>query len=301
MNGFTSHQLLAGGLDTSLASVDGLTSQGTPTAIAVDLKGNLWVATASNVIGEYPYGQLEQRSTSGPTGATISTVQTPAAMAFDPAGNLWVAFPTSGQVAEYQAAQLTGSGAPLPFQVIDLPNLTSGQAGLAFDNLGNLWVTASASGSLIEVTSARLAGTGTAADTVTVHIPQAVAPVFDPSGRLWVVTGQNTILAFSAEQTATFSQTTVPSLTVTVNTTGAPQAAAFDNLQDLWIAEGTANTVVELAFTQLTTAGTQTPFVSLTLARVANTVSLAFNPKGQFTPLAGQHTPAAPASIAIHK
>jgi ligand-binding sensor domain-containing protein len=132
----------------------------------------------------------------------------------------------------------------------------------------------------------------------TVSIAQAVAPVFDPSGRMWVVTGQNTIAAFSAEQTATFDSTAVPSQLVTVSASGSPRAAAFDNSQDLWIAEGTGNAVVELTFNQLSTAGTQTPVLSLTPAGVANTVSLAFNPKGQFVPLAGQQAPGAPATAA---
>jgi sugar lactone lactonase YvrE len=299
INGFLSNVMLAGGLAGSKVSVDARPGQGTPTAIAVDPKGNLWVATESKVIAQYLYGELET-SPNGPGGVSIQVTQTPEAIAFDPAGDLWVALPgdtASGAVVEFAAAN--GVPGTIPSTSIPIPELTpAGPAGLAFDNLGNLWVAAANTNALVEIPAARLSSPTGGAIITNGTVTQPVAPVFDPSGRLWVVTTQNTIAAFSADQTVSFFSNTTASQVVTVNTPGSPRAAAFDNSQSLWIAEGTGNTVVQLTFAQLSTAGTQTPTTTFTPDTVTNTVSLAFNPKGQFVPLAGQHAPTPPGAPA---
>jgi streptogramin lyase len=213
-------------------------------------------------------------------------------MAFDPAGNLWLA--VTGKLVEYPAGALTA-----PVATFAIPQI-AGPTGIAFDNFGNLWVASADSGAIIQLTSSQLSGTGGNAYVVLYTGVGVVAPLLDPAGRLWVVTTSNTILGFSAAQTTNFTSTTVPAQTVTVSTTGNPTAAAFDNSQDIWIAEGTGNTVVELTFSQLTSGGTQTPVATIT-SPVPNVAGLAFNPKGQFLPLAGSHTAPAVSSIAVRR
>ncbi|HWZ60392.1 MAG TPA: hypothetical protein VNW46_15540 [Gemmatimonadaceae bacterium] len=295
INGYVSQQLQnlpSLGSPTPTVSVDGLPGQGTPGPLAFDQSGNLWVGTASNTINEYQYGQFTLGTTTGPSGTSFSVPDTPTAMAFDAAGNLWVAFSNTGFVRQYLGSTLGGT--PTKKAEIQLSALTAGPAGLAFDNFGNLWVTASTSGSIVELPALALSG-DTASHAVVLHNAQTagvVAPAFDPLGRLWVVTTSNTILGFSADQTTNFSSTTTPSTTVTISTTGSPRAAAFDNNQDLWIAEGTANTVVELTSAQVLAGGTQTPLTALSsISAFSNTVGMAFNAKGQFVPLAGQRAP----------
>jgi hypothetical protein len=301
INGFFSQQLQNfKPTDLPTVSVDGRPGQGAPGPIAVDLSGNLWVATATGVIGQYQYGQLLKGTTAGPSGKQLTVApNVPLAMAFDPAGNLWVAygFADSGEVVEYPASSLA-SGSATALTSITVPSLLAGPAGMAFDNTGNLWVASSASGTLIELTSALLSKTG--GSQIAAPFPGAVAPAFDPSGRLWVVTTANTILGFAAEQTSFFTPTTTPSEVVTVTTTGTPTAAAFDNSQDIWITEGASNTLIELTSTQIQNGGTQAPAGTFTPPVPTDLMGLAFNPKGQFLPLAGQHAPPAPSIITSH-
>jgi sugar lactone lactonase YvrE len=289
INGYYSVQLQdlpSAGSPSATVSVDGRPGQGVPGPIAIDPTGNVWVATQSNQISEYLYGQFTLGTTTGPTGTQFTVIAAPTSIAFDAAGDLYVAVP--GEIVEYPSAGLSGG---MSGDTLIIPQLTAGPAGIAFDNTGNLWVAASASGALIELTTQRLAGSGGTADSNIVALTgtSVVAPAFDPSGRLWVVTTSNTILGYSASQTETFTSATTPSLTVTVNSTGTPSAAAFDNSQDIWIAEGSS--VAELTFAELTAGGSQTPTATLTpCCSLANTTGLAFNPKGQFLPLAGAHT-----------
>jgi sugar lactone lactonase YvrE len=294
VNGFYSAQLQnfqPGALPA--VSVDG-GGQGTPGPVAVDASGNLWVATATPSVGQYQYAQLLKGTVSGPSGTILTQIPTtPLAMAFDPAGDLWLAIP--GQLVEYAAGALTG----MPADTFDLPQLTAAPTGIAFDNLGNLWVAASGTGAIVQLSSARLTHTPGTADSVLLTGVGVVAPLLDPSGRLWVVTTSNTVLGFSAAQAQNFSSTTVPAQMVTISTSGSPTAAAFDNSQDLWVAEGTGNTVVEITFNQLTSGGAQAPVATIT-PPVPNVTGMAFNPKGQFLPLAGSHTVAPLSSGTIH-
>jgi sugar lactone lactonase YvrE len=296
INGFYSAQLQnfqPGSLPS--VSVDG-GGQGTPGPVAVDPSGNLWVATASPSVGEYQYSQLLKGTVSGPSGTIVPGVPaTPLAMAFDPAGDLWIAIP--GQLVEIPAGSLTTG--PVPADTFNLPQLTAAPTGIAFDNLGNLWVAASGTGAIVQLSSARLTRTPGTADSVLMTGVGVVAPVLDPSGRLWVVTTSNTVLGFSAAQAQNFTSTTVPAQTITIATSGNPTAAAFDNSQDLWIAEGAGNTVVEVTFNQLTSGGSQAPVATIR-PPVPNITGMAFNPKGQFLPLAGSHTVPALSSGRIH-
>jgi sugar lactone lactonase YvrE len=300
INGFYSLQLQNfKPFDSATVTIDGRPGQSTPGPIAVDLSGNLWVSTATGVIGQYLYGQLLHGTVAGPGGAQVSLAgsPTPTAIAFDPAGNLWVAIPQ--QVVKIAAVSLVGASGTVPAAAtFNIPQLDAGPTGMAFDNLGTLWVAAADAGALIQLTSSQLAGTpGDTINVVNTLTPGVVAPLLDPSGRLWVVTTTNQIVAFSAEQTSTFTPTTAPSQTLAISTAGNATAAAFDNSGDIWITEGTANTLVELTNTQLQAGGTQVPTGTFTPPVPPNIVGLAFNPKAQFSPLAGQHAPPAPTII----
>jgi DNA-binding beta-propeller fold protein YncE len=99
-----------------------------PTALAVDAKGNLWVANqgANNILKFNANYVLQPKST------ITSGINTPTGIALDPLGNVWVIDSVNGAVTEYvNGVQNTAA------------TITDGIAnpvGLAIDGLGNIWV-----------------------------------------------------------------------------------------------------------------------------------------------------------------
>jgi sugar lactone lactonase YvrE len=286
---FGNAQLSSSGSPTPVALLSNSALAGA-TADAVDLTGDLWVATAANAIVEYPRAALVG-STAAP-GTILAVASTPVAMAFDPAGDLWVCLSAAGEVVEYSAAQLAtlgGGGSPAPSLVLQMSALTAGPGGLAFDTYGNLWIASSGSGSLIELSSTILAGSsGLVTPTVVVQTPattDAVAPLFDAQGNLWLVTSLNTVAQWSVAQLASLTATTAPALTVTINASGAAGSAAFDNSGSLWIPMGSGEDVIALSAAQLSAGGTQAP--SVTIGGVTDPYALAFNAHATYVPVAG--------------
>ena len=170
LNEFTPAQLAAGGTETpsvilhaSLGSID------TPSQIAFDAKGDLWVCNTANssVVGFSPsqYASSGQPLPfAGITGTQAIAVSQ--AIAFDAQGNLWVATALD-TLAKFTPDQLTSVGSPTPSVVITLPSVTFPNA-IAFDNSGSLWVAGYVSNKLIKFTSSQLNATGAPSPTVTI-------------------------------------------------------------------------------------------------------------------------------------
>lgn len=99
-----------------------------PRGLAVDSKGNLYVAnSAGNNILVYSPGYTLQKSKTITAGIT-----TPWGVAFDPIGDLWVANNGSNSITEYNAGtQYTSTAIS--------KGILSPEA-LVFDSAGNLWV-----------------------------------------------------------------------------------------------------------------------------------------------------------------
>jgi hypothetical protein len=162
--------------DTSSSTASGLFS---PSSVAIDASGDLWVAdlqnsrvleyrsplysgmAASVAIGQSTIGNTQFCNQSGSVyvvgNPTASTLCEPVAMTFDVGGNLWISDGANNRVLEYappfstgMAAMLelghaTGTNAFTSYRTNDGGGVAGNTlwypAGLAFNSNGNLWVT----------------------------------------------------------------------------------------------------------------------------------------------------------------
>jgi sugar lactone lactonase YvrE len=132
----------------------------TPTAVAIDASGNLWVADSSNsrilefkaplttgesasvVLGQTSLTAVGECLGTGSLGETCD----PEGLAFDSSGNLWVADASRNNwVVEFKAPFANGESASLmlggaPFSGGMNDTSLAQPRGLSFDSTGNLWV-----------------------------------------------------------------------------------------------------------------------------------------------------------------
>lgn len=110
-----------------------------PYGMAVDAKGNLWVANANG--GASQFGQILEYNAAyvqQPKATITSNLNIPLAVAFDPLGNLWVANGatsnggTGGSIAEYVGG--------VQNTAVTITNGIFDPAALAVDGIGNIWV-----------------------------------------------------------------------------------------------------------------------------------------------------------------
>jgi hypothetical protein len=108
-----------------------------PSGLAVDAKGNLYVAnTDANQILVYSPGYAQQK-----VKTITSAINTPAGIAFDPLGNLWVANGSTGSdnITEYTSG-VWDSSATI--------SVGSPVSSLTIDSLGDIFVIAGISGGI---------------------------------------------------------------------------------------------------------------------------------------------------------
>ena len=99
-----------------------------PSALAVDAKGNLWVANqGANNILKFNVNYVLQ-----PKATITAGINAPTGIALDPLGNLWVVDSVNGEVTEY-ANGVQNTAATITDEIVS-------PAGLAIDGLGNIWV-----------------------------------------------------------------------------------------------------------------------------------------------------------------
>ena len=264
--------------------------------IAFDANGNLWVSQYSgSTVVEYAASQLAANGSPAPAvtlSAASSSLNSPAALAFDAGGNLWVANGGGNTIVEFTPNQLATSGAPTP--VVTL-GATSGSlfepTAMAFDAAGNLWVVNQAS--VVEFGLSQLAASGSPSPAVTLtddgsgSLTGPLGLAFDPAGNLWVSDGnadRDTVVEFAASQlTATGSPTPAVTLKPSTGTANHVAGLAFDASGDLWVANGSAGTILELAASQLAASGSPTP--NTVIGGLAGSWAIAFDPHATNLPL----------------
>ena len=281
------------------AAAASTTSLGTgdprPFGVAVDGSGNLWVALShGNLVAEYAVSQLSATNLAATAavtlGANAGSLSQPAGIAFDGNGNLWVANAAANTVVEFSASQLASSGTPTPAVTIAASaGSLDGPLGLAFDFSNNLWVANANAGSVVEFAAGQLAASGspTPAVTLSASAGSIVGPIgiaFDAGGDLWVAngnTGHNTVVMFAAAQ-LTVSGAPVPSVVLSANagSLASPAGLAFDNSQNLWVANAAAPTVVQFTPRQLASSGSPVPnvVVGTRASSLGLPVGVAFDP-----------------------
>jgi sugar lactone lactonase YvrE len=247
-----------------------------PTGLAFDLGGNLWISDSSfsRVMeflrlndGQLAHSVLGQTSF---TTSTCSTSQTglcgPSGLTFDKSGNLWVADAHNNRVVRFSKPISTGGSESL---VLGQTSFTaSGCAATAtglcfptataFDSSGNLWVADSNNNRIVEYkapfsngesASTVLGQSGFTAKVCATSQSGLCGPsgiAFDKSGNLWVAdVVNNRVLRFSAP----FSNGEAASLVLgqTSFTTKAsattrgglsfPISVSFDKSGNLWVAD----------------------------------------------------------------
>jgi len=122
-----------------------------PTAVAVDASGNIWIANSAagaNSVTKLSHSGVALSGAAGYVGGSLSS---PAAVAIDTTGNAWIANAGTSTLTELTATGTNAAGSP--FSGAGLSNPSS----IGFDGLGNLWVSNSGNNSASEFSS-----TGTA-------------------------------------------------------------------------------------------------------------------------------------------
>ncbi|HEX3946794.1 MAG TPA: hypothetical protein VHW47_03775, partial [Acidimicrobiales bacterium] len=249
----------------------------------------------------YPLDATGNASPSSTIDGTRPSLDRPWMATGDGSGDLWVANCTSDSVVEFTAAQLTSSGSPVP--AVTLSWNGSGSLacpeGIAFDGNGNLWVSTlggtgglAGTGSVVEFTAGQLGSSGSPTPAVTLTAPTGTGTVlagpyalaFDGSGNLWV----SNFLSSTLDQYSPVQQGAggSPAPAVVIGSSSGslygPTGLAFDGSGNLWVANYSGDSLVELAAATLTVSGTPTPTVRLTATgtSLAKPVTPAFDATG---------------------
>lgn len=145
-----------------------------PTGIALDLEGNLWVANyVADAVAKYSRSQLAVGGALSPD-VTLRPAKggwaQPRDIAFDQSGALWVSVNSPPSLIEFSPQQLSTTGNPVPATTITSANTAiRAPEGLAFDATGGLWVMDSASQSLFRFGPSQLDRTSAVVPEVVIY------------------------------------------------------------------------------------------------------------------------------------
>lgn len=274
-----SFSLSASGDTLPVATVSTTASQSldTPTEVALDPAGDVWVPNlAGSSVVEYTPAQVTAGGDPAPaqtiTADKQGSLDGPTTVAFDAAGDLWVSNLGNSTLVEYTHAQLSTGGALTPPVTIsdDGANSLDEPVGLRFDAAGDLWVANFKGNTVVEYTPGQLVHDGNPTPAVTLSDDGAgsldgpAALAFDAAGDLWV-SDTTTVVEFTPAQLTTGSPT--PAVTLSSDLQGSidnPTQAQFDAAGDLWLANfgdvsGVGSNVVEFTPGELTASGAPMP------------------------------------------
>jgi sugar lactone lactonase YvrE len=204
-----------------------------------------------------------------------ASLRTPSNFAFDSSGNLWTADASNNRVIEMKAP--APPSAVTYLVVLGQPSFSSetpsisqaglyNPSGLALDPTGNLWVTDTSNNRVLEyatpfhsgmnasvvIGQANFVSNTPTATKSGLDFPADV--VFDSAGNMWVTdTGNNRVLEFQPPFTTGMSASLVigqpdyVSNSPATSTVGLnfPTDAAFDSSENLWVADGENNRILE--------------------------------------------------------
>jgi DNA-binding beta-propeller fold protein YncE len=196
------------------------TSFNTPSALAADAAGNVYVANAGD-------GTVSEVSPTGQVSLFASGFKLPMGLAFH-AGKLYVADQGADTVYEVPAANATP---------ITVESGFNNPTGLAFDSKGNLYVAELDAGTVREVQAA-----GGPPGTFASGLNSPIALAFDAAGNLYVanlVDGTVSKVAKAGGTASTFA-----------SGFNNPIGLAFDSAGNLYVADSENNTVDEVTATR---------------------------------------------------
>lgn len=231
-----------------------------PTGLAVDSSGNLWVADTNNArvvrfpapfttgmsadeaIGQPALNEASACSTH-PTASCLSNTQH---LAFDPSGNLWVS--GDNRILRFPKPQTTGENADVVLGQADLDSSGAGLSAaqlqdpeqIAFDSAGNLWVADDYNNRALRydvpfstgMAASIVVGqsgfnTATRATTAAgIYNPTGLA--IDGSGNLWLGdTGNERLLRYNAPLSSGMAASAVLGQSVFTSSASATSASGF--------------------------------------------------------------------------
>ena len=185
-----------------------------PSALAVDAKGNLWVANqgANNILKYNPSYVLQPKAT------ITAGINTPTGVAVDPLGNIWVVDSVDGEVTEYVNG-IQNTAATITDGIVN-------PAGLAIDGLGNIWVANAFSNVTVYAEKFPYAAHLSLIQTFTPGIP--VYSIAIVGGSLaWGSLSQSALTAIESELVLTPSTFGVPKSKTTLALAGGAKGVVY--------------------------------------------------------------------------
>ncbi len=185
-----------------------------PSALAVDAKGNLWVANqGANNILKFNASYVLQ-----PKGTITAGINTPTGIAVDPLGNVWVVDSVDGEVTEYVNG-VQNTAATITDGIVS-------PAGLAIDGLGNIWVANAFSNVTIYAEKSPFAAHASLIQTFTPGTP--VYSIAIVGGSLaWGSLSQASLTAIESELVRTPSTLAIPNSKTTLALAGGAKGLVY--------------------------------------------------------------------------
>jgi DNA-binding beta-propeller fold protein YncE len=215
-----------------------------PRGLAVDAKGNLYVANidANNILVYSPGYALQKKAT------ITQNLNLPTSVAFDPFGNLWVANGGAsngsayGSVAEYSGGKPTG---------VAITNGVVQPLAMAIDGLGDIWVENQFTNITVYASQSIYAQPITLVQTLTVNPPvYGVAVAGDylayGNGNGTILDAVEPILTSNAQNGGSYGNMT--GVAIGSDNKGNFYVGNADGSVDIAFANGTASTFLFLSF-----------------------------------------------------
>jgi sugar lactone lactonase YvrE len=172
-------------------------------------------------------------------------------------------------MVQFSASQLAGTTSAAA--AIAITTGSVGNFGAVFDNFGDLWRSTYHQDTVETYSPYQLSGSGAPASPFAITVFGAAGLVIDPSFEtLWVASSDSSALwgYYFNNIYYGYGPPYTPDLVISAkqNSLSGPTGIAFDSQGNLWVANGTGNTLVEYSGAQLNTGtgGTLTPAITLT-------------------------------------